>query len=35
VDELFHWPLAAAWLLLLAGVALTLAPTHRRLAVAT
>jgi Ca-activated chloride channel family protein len=34
VDELFHWPLAAAWLLLLAGVALTLAPTSRRLAVA-
>lgn len=32
VDELFHWPLGAAWVLVLLGVALTLFPVSERLA---
>lgn len=33
VDELFHWPLALAWVLVLLAIALSLAPAGRRLAV--
>lgn len=32
VDELFHWPLALAWVLVLLGVGLTLSPLPERLA---
>jgi Ca-activated chloride channel family protein len=34
VDELFHWPLALAWALVVLAVGLTLVPTHRQVAVA-
>jgi len=35
VDELFYWPLALAWLLVVTAAGTTLLPGARRLAVAT